>query len=178
MEKNLIAKRYALGFYKALEDKNKVDKGLNLLREMVEFFKTNQPVFFLLYTPIVKREDKLKLLDMIFKDIDPLLKNFLVLLIKYSRMDIIEEIFHELEKIYYRKENKILGTLKTVIKVDKDIVKQIEEKVSSILEKNIVLKNIEDKSILGGFKIEIGSLVIEVTIKSQLDKLRNLEVNI
>ena len=54
--------------------------------------------------------------------------------------------------------------------------KRIEEKISKELDSNVVLKESIDLDVLGGFKIEVGSFLIDATIKKQLDNLKKLSI--
>ena len=52
-------------------------------------------------------------------------------------------------------------------------IKKIEEKVSKELGKKITLKNLIDKELIGGFKIVVGSIVIEDSVKSELKAMKD-----
>ena len=52
-------------------------------------------------------------------------------------------------------------------------LKKIEEKISQELNKKITLKNLIDKELIGGFKVVVGSIVIEDSVKSELKAIKN-----
>ena len=80
--------------------------------------------------------------------------------------------------------NKLNKYLQDILKIEQGIIystekltsvkiKKIEEKVSKELDKKITLKNLIDKELIGGFKIVVGSIVIEDSVKSELRAMKD-----
>ena len=80
--------------------------------------------------------------------------------------------------------NKLNKYLQDILKIEQGIIystekltsvkiKKIEEKVSKELDKKITLKNLIDKELIGGFKIVVGSIVIEDSVKSELKAMKD-----
>jgi F-type H+-transporting ATPase subunit delta len=57
-------------------------------------------------------------------------------------------------------------------------IKEIENKVRNITNKNITLVNKIDSSIIGGFVLRIGDLQYDASLKNQLNKLKQDFINI
>ena len=69
---------------------------------------------------------------------------------------------------------ELLRNYQTELRAQAEIfLQKIEEKVSKELDKKITLKNLIDKELIGGFKIVVGSIVIEDSVKSELKAMKD-----
>ncbi|MCL2592160.1 MAG: F0F1 ATP synthase subunit delta [Defluviitaleaceae bacterium] len=58
----------------------------------------------------------------------------------------------------------------TIISLDKQ--NEIKEQLEKVLNKSVILEVLEDKSLIGGLKIIVDGLVIDKTIKNDLEELK------
>ena len=84
-----------------------------------------------------------------------------------------EEILKALEKIV-NKENGILkAKITTEIKLNEEIVKEIEEFIKKKYKaKEVILELKEDKELLGGIKMEIEDEIIDATLRNKIKQLQ------
>jgi len=121
-------------------------------------------------------------LDKIF---EPLLlnqntKNFINLLIQRSRIDMISLIAQKYSNIINDLENIKLANVKTASPLSSEEEKQIIEHLKvKTGAKDIELFTIIDKTLLGGLKVEVSSMIIDVSLKGQLAQLASqLEITL
>ena len=112
-----------------------------------------------------KKEKKL----LISKD----LLGLIILLAKNARLNILEEVLKSYIELHTADNKEIKVNVTSVIKINDSL----ENKLKKILSKNGKLKvkiiNFIDKDLLGGLIIQIGSNLIDTSIKTKLNKVKN-----
>ena len=170
-----LDKRYALALYEVAEENNKVEEYLNDLRQICDLIDNNKDFYEVIKHPQISTKRKKETFINIFKGkIDDQLLSFLLILIEKGRILYLREKLNEMEKIHREKNNTLLAMIKTAV----PLLDSEMENLNRILEKKYNKKNIitaeVDKSILGGVFIRVGNDVIDGTIKSKLDEMKDL----
>ncbi|MDP2812180.1 MAG: ATP synthase F1 subunit delta [bacterium] len=105
------------------------------------------------------------------KQSDFVVANFLSYLRQHRLEKMIPKILKELENIYFSEHQIISASIYSKEKLDekqvKNIVKRIEEKTN----KKVISQEEIDESLIGGAVVKYGNMVIDLSIKSQLNKL-------
>lgn len=121
--------------------------------------------------PNVNFDDKKNLLKKIFIDSETML-NFFLVLIKKNRFKYVKEIFESFIDEYWKYKNVLHAKIISVCKLPCEII----DNVKSVLEKkfcaSIIIENVIDDSIIGGFVVKIGETVIDLSIKLRLDNFK------
>jgi F-type H+-transporting ATPase subunit delta len=99
-------------------------------------------------------------------------RNFLAVLIQHDRMDVLGEILDE-----YRKEmDRRLGIsevhVTTARTLGADERRGIEQKVAAMTGTQVRAQYFEDKSLLGGVVVQVGSTVYDGSVRGRLERLR------
>lgn len=111
------------------------------------------------------------------KEIDSVFNNFLSLLKKNRDLGIVKKIFIEFEKKYLKENGIFDGEINFARHIDIKLKSAIEKK---IIDKELIgtkikelrLKEKIDKEMIGGFKVKIGDMVVDASMKSKLDNLK------
>jgi F-type H+-transporting ATPase subunit delta len=170
-----LDRRYALALYNVAEEKGKVEEYLRDLREITHLIKSNEELQQVIKHPQITTSIRKRTFIKLFKGrIDEELLSFLLLLIEKDRISYLEEKLMEMEKIHLEKNNTLIANVKTVIKLqDKekyDLVKRLENKYN----KKIILMEELDKEIIGGVYVRVGNDVIDGTVRSKIDEMKEL----
>ena len=98
------------------------------------------------------------------------LKNFLLLLIEKRRIFFIKKIFESFLKLCSKKRGEIKASLissKELSQLELDsISKDLSDSMGSIIKFDYKI----DKKLIGGLKLQLGSTMIDTSIKSKLKK--------
>ena len=98
------------------------------------------------------------------------LKNFFLLLIEKRRIFFIKKIFESFMKLCSKKRGEIRASLissKDLSQLELDnISKDLSDSMGSILKFDYKV----DKKLIGGLKLQLGSIMIDTSIKSKLKK--------
>jgi F-type H+-transporting ATPase subunit delta len=174
MRKKQIAEPYAAALVDLGRSTNTLSFITKDITNIIKVFYENDELSEFLTNPLYSKNSKKEVLDKVF---DPLLlnqnsKNFLNLLIQRSRIDMISLIAQKYSNIINGLENIKLANIKAATPLtseqEKQIIDHLKVKTGA---KDIELFTIIDKTLLGGLKVEISSMIIDVSLKGQLSQL-------
>lgn len=170
-----LDKRYALALYEVAEAKGKVEEYLNDLREICNIIETNKDFYEVIKHPQINTRKKKQTFINIFKgQIDEELLSFLLILIEKDRILYLREKLLEMEKIDLERKNTLRGTIKTAVPLLDEELKQLKQIFEAKYNKNIIFETKVQKDLLGGVYVRIGNDVIDDTIKSKIDEMKEL----
>ena len=170
-----LDRRYALALYEVAESKGKVDEYLQDLREICDLVENNHDFYEVIRHPQINTRRKKQTFINIFKGkIDEELLSFLLILIEKDRILYLREKLNEMEKIDLERKNTLKGVIRTAVPLlDREL-----ESLKSIFEKkydkNIIFETKVDKSVLGGVYVRVGNDVIDDTVKSKIEEMKDI----
>ncbi|WP_102401442.1 F0F1 ATP synthase subunit delta [Haloimpatiens massiliensis] len=168
-----LDRRYALALYEVAEMKGKIDEYMNDLQEIVDLIKNNQEFLQVIKHPEITTSKKKKIFINVFKGkIDEDLLSFLLILIEKDRILYLEEKLKEMKKIHLEKNNILLAEITTAIPLNDHERTKLIDKLKKMYSKDIILKEIVDKKIIGGVHVKVGDDVIDGTIKTKINEIR------
>jgi F-type H+-transporting ATPase subunit delta len=170
-----LDRRYALAIYEVAEKKGKVDDYLKDLREICDLIENNQDFYEVIRHPQINTTKKKELFVKVFKNkIDEELLSFMIILIEKGRILYLREKLIQMEKIDLERKNIIKGIVKTAIPLLPVELEKLKNIFEEKYDKTIIFETKVDKSILGGVYVSIGNDVIDDTIKSKIEEMKEL----
>lgn len=169
-----LDRRYALALYEVAEKKGKVEEYIKDLRAICDLIDNDKEFQEVIKHPQISTKKKKETFIRIFKgNIDDDLLSFLLILIEKDRISFIKEKLKEMEKIHLERENTLVAVVKTAVPMLKEEADALKKKLEEKYDKNIIMTTKVDKSILGGVFVRVGNDVIDGTVKSKLDELKD-----
>ena len=86
----------------------------------------------------------------------------------------MDKIIEEFLKLISIKRGEVSGSLISSKKIDEKTILDIEKDISENIKRPIKLKFKIDEGLIGGIIIQIGSLMIDTSIKNKLQKYKKL----
>lgn len=170
---NVIADRYAQALFEVGEETQTTSELYQELSELVDILNENKDLYNLLKSPLIGREDKKNVMQNIFKNqLSDSMNNFLKIVIDKDRVSTIEHIKESYKSLLNDKNNILEGTAITAVELSEKEIKDLEKNLSIKYNKNVTLKNIVDKTILGGVLVRLGNEEIDGTVKTRLSKMK------
>ncbi|MBW6408894.1 F0F1 ATP synthase subunit delta [Clostridium weizhouense] len=170
-----LDRRYALALYEVAEEKGKIEQYLQDLRQVCNIIETNVDFYEVIKHPQISTKKKKQTFVNIFKNqIDEDLLSFLLILIEKDRILYLREKLNEMEKIDLERKNTLNGVVKTAIPILPEELEKIKDIFEKKYDKNILFKTEVDKSLLGGVYVRIGHEVIDDTVKSKIEEMKDL----
>jgi len=173
MEKLTVDITYGQALFDAAKDRGKPREIGDEYKKVSEVFAKNPQLKKLFSVPSVTIPDKKAVALKVFGGhISEELLNFIFILIEKRRIGSWEGIGREYERFLLDEEGLAKGVLYSVLPIEGDRLKAIEDKTAVTLGKRVQLKNHIDKTLIGGIKIYAGGKLIDASIKSRLENMK------
>ncbi len=124
--------------------------------------------------PAVPSDQKKKLLDAIGQRLvlDPMVRNFIAVLIDHQRINMVELIAKQFET----ELDTRLGIAEAKVTSSRDLTTDerlaLENQIKQITGKAVRASYATDKGLIGGAVVQIGSTIYDGSVRGQLSKLR------
>lgn len=169
-----ISRRYAKALLSlGQEDGHYEEYGKNL-NEFASFCSINSEFFQVVSNQIFSVEDRKRVLEVAlgkstFSDV---VKNFLRLLLDKNRIGVIKEITDYYSRLTDELSNIIRADIITARPLKTEALKRLKKALKGLTSKDVRTEVKEDKSLIGGLIAKIGDLVLDGSVKAQLEGLR------
>ena len=164
--------RYALALYEIGKENNDLEKLSKNLTLVKCLYDTNTDFVSFVKNPTYLKNQQNEMVNSLsdLMKFDLTFKNFLLLLIKKSRLFYLQKIIDSFFKLLSKDKNEIDASLTSAKKLDDNEINNINTELSQVLKSTIKFKYKVDESLIGGLKIQLGSLMIDTSIKNKLKK--------
>jgi len=102
----------------------------------------------------------------------PVLSNFLRLLVDRHRLEILPDVARLFRDMADEKAGRVRGTVVSAVPLDPESIRQLASTLSQLVQKQVVLDTRVDREVLGGVSTQVGSVVFDGTLRTQLDDLK------
>lgn len=176
MKPNLLVHRYAKAFLELAIQNNLVDKVLDDLLLVKTTIEDNKELDLLIHQPFVSKERKSNIMNRLFSDrVEKITLNLINLLIEKNRDTAITDMYDEYRMLYHEYKKIAVVTITSAIELDE----KTTERIVNILKHKIVdkdtieIKNVIDKSIIGGFIVSYNDYVYDASVTYTLKRLHS-----
>ena len=166
------SERYSRALFEISKEASEIDKVENDIKNFQLLINSNTELKNFLQDPTQAISQQNKAINLLADhfSFSKNLKNFFLLLIEKRRIFFIKKIFESFLKLCSKKRGEIKASLissKELSKLElENISKDLSDSTGSILKFDYKV----DKELIGGLKIQLGSIMIDTTIKSKLKK--------
>ena len=171
---NETSERYALALYQLANEKLEVDDLERNVVTLLEICKKNLEFVNFLKNPTNQIDTQKK----VFKEISKITSfgktfdNFIQLVIAKRRIFFLEKILKRFIKLCSTKKGIIDAMLTSSKDLSRDEQTQINKEISQAINSNVDFKFKVDKTLISGVKIQVGSLLIDTSIKNKLKRIK------
>lgn len=143
----------------------------SVIEETERIFRETPQLKAALVNPVVKRNDKYRVIDRVFpKELRTVLK----VLCRRQRIGSIEEIFEAYHVYECKKESILRATLFYVSEPGEEQLRKIRQLLKDKYGKQgLILRLIKDDGLLGGFIIRVGDVETDWSIKGRMKQLEH-----
>jgi F-type H+-transporting ATPase subunit delta len=171
-QRGAAARRYAQAVFDLAKEAGSLDEWLADLKTLNSLFGDEKTVN-MLEDPKLTRDAQYKIVDdLVAKvQVDPLVGNFIKLLVQRGRLASLPRIVEIFGEMYNREKGIVIADVITAIPLDDAHRKEVADRLARITGKTIELRLHTDPSILGGIVTRIGDELIDASVASQLAQL-------
>jgi F-type H+-transporting ATPase subunit delta len=171
-----IVEPYAEALLELANSNDSLKETTNDMNIVSQFLVNSSDLKKFLGNPLITREAKKNVIkDILGEQINPKTLTFLMLLVDRGRISLLDTLAQRFLELSYKTEKIEIAKITSSIQLSADQQKSIAEKLKTITgAKQIKLALKVDPALIGGFTVEIGSKLIDTSIRGQLKQISNL----
>ena len=169
------AERYSLALYELSSESNVTSQIEEQSLSILKLLEQSQDFSNLIKDPTTSQDDLLKVVNTISENykFNQLLKNFVSFLIQKRRFFFVERILKSFIEICSEKRGELKAELRSAKQLSNEEIKQITEELTKNFSSKIKLNYKHDESLIGGLVVQVGSTMVDTSIKSKLQQIEN-----
>lgn len=167
-----IAQVYARSLFEVAKEQSKLDVVKEQLGQFADALDGNRELSIYFFSPYFSTTEKTEGLGRLLEGVDPIVENFLELLIENHRMPVIFRLRREYD-VLWEKENQLLPvTVTSAVTLDEATVQSIGETIGKQTGQKVQLTANVDPDVLGGLIVRVGNSILDASIRNRLENLR------
>jgi F-type H+-transporting ATPase subunit delta len=168
-----LIKSYSEALFQTALNKGCLEEVADKADALLRTLEATPRLIVFLNTPSIGFKDKEDLILKVFHGrIHQLLENFLLLLVRRTRLDILSEVLEVFHDRYNEHRGVAPAIVTTAIALNDAMKQKVEGSFSSFMGKKLVIRWKVDPSLEGGIRFLCGDTLIDRTIERGLDELR------
>lgn len=171
-----IAEPYAEALLELATSKNSLTETTNDMNIVSQFLANSSDLKRFLDNPLITREAKKNVLkDVLGEQIGATSLTFVMLLVDRGRIAFLDSVAQKFLELSYKKESIEIAKVTSSVQLSGQQQKDLAEKLKVMTgAKKIKLALRVDPKLIGGFTVEVGSKLIDTSIRGQLKQISSL----
>lgn len=167
-----VARRYAKALIEVAGAHS--DQVLEQLTSLVELFDQSPELNDLATNPAYTRSQRSEVMEALITQgkLDGAVANLLRLLVDRNRLATLPDIARLYREQADQKAGRVRGKVTSAVPLQPDALQRLQSSLERLVERNVVLESKVDPRLLGGVAAQVGSVVYDGTLRTQLDELR------
>ncbi|MFO7963977.1 MAG: ATP synthase F1 subunit delta [Desulfobacterales bacterium] len=173
--KNLaIARRYAKALLLIGKEDGRAEDYRTELVELSELIQNESQLASVINNPLYDTVSRKRVLGAIIEKLglSPVMKSFLLLVFDKGRFNFLPEISNNYQTLADELKGVARAELTSAVKLSNETIEKIRGSLSKMIDKEVKLDVKQDSSLIGGIVTQIGDLVLDGSIKTQLLNMR------
>tara|TARA_B100001057_G_scaffold421958_1_gene443191 strand:- start:247 stop:831 length:585 start_codon:yes stop_codon:yes gene_type:complete len=169
------AKRYSLALYELAKESNALTHIEQNSAALLSLISNDKNFKNFIKNPSISRDISISVISKIseISKLDNLFKNFLNFLITKRRFFFVEQILKSFLEICSEKRGELKAEITSAKKLTQDEINKITKELSVNFKSNIKLNYNHDESLIGGLIVQVGSTMIDTSVKNKLQQIEN-----
>ena len=167
------AERYSLALYELASENNALKQVEDQSSSILNLISSSKDFSNLIKDPTSNQEDLLKVINIISENnkLETLLKNFLSFLVIKRRFFYVEQILKSFIETCSQKRGELKAELKSAKELSSDEISKITNELVENFSSKIKLNYKHDESLIGGLIVQVGSTMVDTSIKNKLQQI-------
>ena len=169
------AERYSLALYELASENNVLRQVEDQSLSILSLISSSKEFSNLIKDPTNSQENLLNILDNISNNnkFENLLKNFLGFLINKRRFFYVEQILKSFIETCSKKRGELKAELKSAKELSSNEILKITDELTKNFSSKIKLNYKHDQSLIGGLVVQVGSTMVDTSIKNKVQQIEN-----
>ncbi len=167
------SERYSRALYEVAKEANELEKVESDIKAFNSFLKNNSDLKNFFNNPTQSINNQNEAINILSDklNLSKNLKNFLFLLIEKRRIFFISKIIDSFLKLCLIKRGELKASLISSKELSQSELENISKDLSTTMGSTLKFDYKIDKDLIGGLKLQLGSFMIDTSIKNKLKKL-------
>jgi ATP synthase F1 delta subunit len=167
-----IAQVYSRSLFEVAKEQGKLDEIKEQLGQFSDALEGDRDLAVFFFSPYFSTPEKQDGLKKLVDGMEPILLNFLDVLIENHRLPAIHRIRRQYDALW-DKEMKILPVeVTSAVELDEGTVQHLGDRIGEQTGRRVQLTSTIDPDILGGIVLRVGNSILDASIRSRLNQLR------
>ncbi len=170
---NSTSKSYALALYEISKESSTLDKVEDEMRSLNKLLNENSNLKQIVLSPMVTKEDKQSILFKIAEqnNFSLIFKKFIGFVANKNRLFFLEKIIRSFLNLVSKNKGELKAKLISSKELTLEEQKRIQDDFSKDFKSTLNIDYKYDPNLIGGFVIQINSIMVDTSIKTKLKKL-------
>ncbi len=174
MKSSKVSRRYAKALLSIGQENGQYKEYGDNLQDFTGFCAANSEFFNVVSSQIFSIEDRKKIVESVLEksSFADIVKNFLRLLLEKNRIGEVKFITDYYLKLTDEISNITRSTVLTARPLSQETLDKLVTVLTGLVSKKIEMEVKEDASLMGGIVVQIGDLVLDGSVRTQLKGLK------
>ena len=168
------SERYSRALFEVVKEANELEKTENDVKNFESLLIKSLEIKNFIHNPTQSKENQNSVLNLLAEKLNfsKNLKNFMFLLIEKRRIFFVEKIIDSFLRLCSQKRGEVKASLISSKELSEAELDSISKELSSSTSSTIKFNYMVDKELIGGLKLQLGSFMIDTSIKNKLNKYK------
>jgi len=174
------SKRYALALFELGKENSELEKIERSIKELLELYNSSIDLKNFINNPTQSQNKQLEVINKISSqmNLSKNLKNFLSVLVFKRRIFFLEKIIKSFLSLTSRKRGELQATLISSKNLTEQELKNLNNELTKTIGSQVAFNYKVDENLIGGLKFQVGSLMVDTSIKSKLKKYEKIMLEV
>ena len=167
-----IARVYARSLFEVALEGGKIDVVKEQLGQFADAVDGDRELQTFFFSPYFSTQEKKDGLTGMLDGADPVVQNFLELLVEKHRMPAVFRLRREYDRLW-GEQNKLLPVqITSAVELDPATTERIGREIGEQTGRRVELVSLVDPDVLGGIVLRVGNSILDASIRTRLENLR------
>lgn len=175
MQNVSLARRYARALIEVAAEGNALDAVTSQLLGISALFEQSAELRDVMQNPAYSHAQRIAVVDAVLKAVGKVeqpLVSTLHLLVDRNRLAHLPEIARVFRELADARAGRVRGSVVSAVKLPEEATAHLQRALAKLTSREVILEQRVDPGVIGGVATQVGSVVYDGTLRSQLEDLR------
>ena len=167
-----LARVYGRSLFEVAREKGLLDVVREQLGQIAEALDSSRDLSVFFFSPYFSTSEKKHALAATLDGADPIVVNFLELLIENHRMPVIFRVRAEYDRLWDEENRMLPVQITSAVPLDDSTTESLGRTIGERTGRRVALAAQVDPEIIGGVVIRVGNSILDASIRNRLEQLR------
>jgi ATP synthase F1 delta subunit len=167
-----LAQVYSTSLFEVASEAGKLEEVRQQLGQFADAVAANRDLQIFLFSPYFSTQEKQAGLERALQDVEEPVMNFLELLVEHHRMPVLFRIRQAFDSLCERADKRLSVEITSAVELDSSMVDEVAEQIGKHTGTSVDLHRHVDPEIIGGVILRVGNSILDASIRTRLERMR------